>query len=87
MSRELTRKDSFRSGKAAHKEIIEGREFYFHYPKSNRGIVNVYDTLTGYLILVSVKDIVETREWLIDSFDEFLELIDEYEEKDSYSLF
>ena len=83
----LSRRDNFRGSKTAHKEIIEGREFYFHYPKSNRGIVSVYDTLTGYLILVSVKDIETTREWLISNFNKFRELIVDYEVKDEYSLF
>ena len=84
--RELTTRDSFRSSKSSHREVIGGREFFFTSTKANRGIFSVFDTLTGVLVLVSVKDELDTKKWLLANIEEFNERIKPYE-RDTASLF
>ena len=84
---EITKRTSFRSSKSSFREIIDGRELFFTATKKDKGVISVYDILTGVLICCSAKSMDFTKQWLLDHTAELKTRIAKYETKQERSLF
>lgn len=84
---EITRRTSFRNSKSSFKEIVDGRELFFTATKKDKGVISVYDILTGVLICCSTKSMDYTKQWLLDHTAEFKTRIAKYEPEQERNLF
>ena len=50
-------------------------EFYLSYPKSDKGVMSIYDTNTCMLIAVNTKTVEEAENWINDNYYEILKRI------------
>jgi len=84
---ELTRRTSFRKSKSSFKEVVADREFFFTATKKDKGVLSVYDTLTGVLVCCTTKSMDFTRKWLIAHKEELETRIRKYEPEQERNLF